>query len=59
MVTNELQLTKLRQAEEQVRNARTHFERGFDNLGEAFLRDAERLIAEVVATHALAGERAT
>lgn len=40
---------KLRQAEEQIRNARAHFERGFDAWGDAFLRDAKRLMAEAVA----------
>lgn len=39
-------MSKLHYAEQQVRNARTHFERGVDVWGEAFLRDAERLIAE-------------
>lgn len=36
----------LRQAEEQIHNARTHLERGAGEWAEAFLRDAERLIAE-------------
>lgn len=37
---------KLEQAEEQIRNARSHSERGAEGWAEAFLKDALRLIAE-------------
>jgi len=36
----------LRRAEEQIRNARLHFERGADYWGRAFMVDAARLIEE-------------